>query len=153
MRVSSVWNLAVVGLAGLVLAAGLFGLAQYSPTGNGNGNGNGSMIQNLPNSRPQAGLGGVMETDSIFAEKRLRAMNADRQKSMVSDADKLVKLARQLDAEVASNPTDELTPEELRKVAEIEKLAHNVKAKMAQSFGGGPQLRPSPVPLGGPGLH
>jgi hypothetical protein len=151
MRVSSVWNLAVVGLAGLVLAAGLFGLAQYSPTGNGNGNG--SMIQNLPNSRPQGGFGGTMETDSIFAEQRLRAMNADRQRSMVSDADKLVKLARQLDAEVASNPTDELTPEELRKVAEIEKLAHNVKAKMAQSFGGGPQLRPSPVPLGGPGLH
>jgi len=111
------------------------------------------MIQNLPNSRPQGGFGGTMETDSIFAEQRLRAMNADRQRSMVSDADKLVKLARQLDAEVASNPTDELTPEELRKVAEIEKLAHNVKAKMAQSFGGGPQLRPSTVPLGGPGLH
>jgi hypothetical protein len=77
-------------------------------------------------------------------------MNADRQKSMVSDADKLVKLARQLDAEIASNPTDELTPEELRKVAEIEKLAHNVKAKMAQSFGGGPEIRPSPVSVGDP---
>jgi hypothetical protein len=80
-------------------------------------------------------------------------MNADRQKSMVSDADKLVKLARQLDAEIASNPTDELTTEELRKVAEIEKLAHNVKSKMAQSFGLGPQVRPSLVPLGGPGLQ
>lgn len=80
-------------------------------------------------------------------------MNADRQKSMVSDTDKLVKLARQLDAEIASNPTDELTPEELRKVAEIEKLAHNVKAKMAQSFGGGPEVRPSPISVGGPGLQ
>jgi hypothetical protein len=111
------------------------------------------MGQNIPNSRPQGGLGGIMETDPTFAEKRLRAMNADRQKSMVSDADKLVKLARQLDAEIASNPTDELTTEELRKVAEIEKLAHNVKSKMAQSFGLGPQVRPSLVPLGGPGLQ
>jgi hypothetical protein len=148
MKVSSVWKSAVVGLAGVSLAAALFGVAQYSPTGNG-----GVMIQNIPSTRPQAGLGGIMETDPMFAEKRLRALNADRQKSMVSDADKLVKLARQLDEEIASNSTDELTPEELRKVAEIEKLAHNVKAKMAQSFGVGPEVRPSPVPLGGPGLH
>jgi hypothetical protein len=70
---------------------------------------------------------------------------------MVSDADKLVKLARQLDAEIASNSTDEMTPEEMRKVVEIQKLAHNVKEKMAQSFGGGPQIRPSPIPMFGPG--
>ena len=76
---------------------------------------------------------------------------SNRHKSMVSDADKLLKLARQLDAEIASNPSDELTPQELHKVAEIEKLAHNVKAKMAQSFGGGPQLHPSPIPIGGSG--
>lgn len=92
-----------------------------------------------------------METDPVFAEKRLKALNADRQKSMVSDADKLVKLARQLDAEIASNPTDDLTPEELHKVAEIEKLARNVKAKMVQSYGSGPQFRQSPIPMGGPG--
>jgi hypothetical protein len=82
----------------------------------------------------------------------MRALNADRQKSMVSDADKLLKLARQLDTEIASNPTEDLTPEELRKVTEIEKLARSVKAKMAQSFGGGPQLQPTPIiPVGGPG--
>jgi hypothetical protein len=42
-----------------------------------------------------------------------------------------------------------LTPEELHKVAEIEKLAHNVKTKMAQSFGGGPEFHQTPIPLGG----
>jgi hypothetical protein len=146
MKVSSVWNSGVAGFAGVVLAAALFGSAQYSPTGNG------IMIQNNPNTRSQGGLGGIMETDPIFTEKRLRAMNADRQKSIVSDTDKLVKLARQLDAEIASNPTDELTSEELHKLAEIEKLAHNVKAKMAQSFGGGPEVRPSRISVGGPGL-
>jgi len=71
----------------------------------------------------------------------MRALNADRHKSMVSDTDKLVKLARQLDEEIASNSSDGLTPEEVQKLVAIEKLAHNVKTKMAQSFGGGPEFR------------
>ena len=110
------------------------------------------MVQNLPNTRSQGStLGGMMDPDPSFAEKRLRALNADRQKSMVSDTDKLVKLARQLDAEIASNSSGEMTAEELHKIVEIEKLAHNVKAKMAQSFGSAPQFRPSPMPMNGPG--
>jgi uncharacterized protein YacL len=67
-------------------------------------------------------------------------MNADRHKSLVADTDKLLKLARQLDAEIATNHSNDLTPEELRKVAAIEKLAHSVRQKMALSYGGGPQL-------------
>ncbi|MGC1423577.1 MAG: hypothetical protein WA354_05765 [Terracidiphilus sp.] len=145
MKVRSVWNLTVVGVAMVILAAALIGWTQYSPTGSG------VTIQSLPNPRAQGGFGETIETDPVFAAKRLNALNADRQKSMVSDADKLVKLARQLDAEIASNPAKGLTSEELRKVAEIEKLAHNVKAKMAQSFGGGPQFRPPDIPLGGQG--
>jgi len=74
----------------------------------------------------------------------MKALNTDRHKTMVSDTEKLVKLARQLDAEIASNPTDAFTPEEAQKLAAIEKLAHNVKTKMAQSFGGGPEFR-SPI--------
>ena len=80
----------------------------------------------------------------------MKALNTDRHRSMVSDTEKLVKLARQLDAEIASNPTDELTPRELQKVAAIEKLAHNVKTKMAQSFGGGPELKSPLIDIGGP---
>jgi hypothetical protein len=141
MKLSSIWNSGMVGVAGLVLTAALFGWAQYSPTANSGG------LQ--PNSHSQgSGLTGSIETDSVFIEKRQRALNADRQKSMVSDADKLVKLARQLDAEIASNPTDRLTSEELHKIAEIEKLAHSVKSKMAQSFGGGPQFQQTPSPIG-----
>jgi hypothetical protein len=147
MKFSSVWNPGKAGLAVLVLAAALFGWAQYSPTGSA------SAGQSFPNSRAsQGGLNGSMDTDPVFIAKRQQALNADRHKSMVSDADKLVKLARQLDAEIASNPTDQLTPEERHKVAEIEKLAHNVKAKMAQSFTGGPQLQQSPAPIGNPRL-
>ena len=147
MRGITALALSVTGLAGMVLGLALLGWAQYAPSG-------GAVLgQNLPGTRPLGGPGPGIETDPFGGEKRLRALNADRHKSLVSDTDKLLKLARQLDAEIASNPTDELTPEELHKIGEIEKLAHNVKTKMAQSFGSGPQFRPSPVPLGGPGLE
>ena|GEM_PF-1450895 len=143
MTVENRWSIAGLGLAGVVLATALLGWAQNAPTGGG------VLLQGPSGGRLQ-GMDRGFDTDHEFAAKRLRALNADRQKSMVSDTDRLVKLARQLDAEIASNPSDELTPEELHKVAEIEKLAHNVKAKMAQSFDGGPRVNPSPIPLGGP---
>lgn len=141
------WRMAVGGLAGVILAAGLLGWAQY-----GQSPGGGVPVQNPIGSRPQAGIYEGTEMDPVFAEKRARALNADRHKSMVSDADKLLSLARQLDAEVASNPTEELTPAEMQKVAEIEKLARSVKTKMSQSFSGGPQFRPSPIGIGGRGV-
>jgi len=69
----------------------------------------------------------------IQEERRLRALNAERQKSMVKDADKLLKLARELDAEV-NRPTPALYDQaEFSKIAEIEKLAHKVKEKMSTS--------------------
>jgi hypothetical protein len=80
----------------------------------------------------------------------MKALNTDRHRSMVSDTEKLVQLARQLDAEIASNPTDELTPRELQEIVAIEKLAHNVKVKMAQSFGAGPEFRSPIIDIGSP---
>jgi hypothetical protein len=139
MTLSSVRNLGMAGLAGVVLTVALLGWAQYSPGGG---------LQ--PNSRSQSGVNGTMDSDPVFIAKRQQALNADRQKSIVSDTNKLVQLARQLDAEIASNPTDRLTSDQLRKVGEIEKLAHNVKAKMAQSFAGGPQFQQPPSPIGNP---
>jgi hypothetical protein len=64
-------------------------------------------------------------------EKRLAARNADRQKKMIADTDKLLTLAAELDDEVKCSNTGSLTPEQLRKVNEMEKLAHSVKEKMA----------------------
>ncbi len=115
------------------------------------GSPNAGPLGSLPGTRSQNDVDTTIETNSIWGEQRMRLLNIERHKSVVSDADKLLKLARQLDAEVASNSTDELTPQELHKIGEIEKLAHSVKAKMAQSFGGGPEFRLTPIPLGGPG--
>jgi len=74
-------------------------------------------------------------------EKQLRALNALRQKTMVSDAAKLLQLATELNAEVSAANSDSLTPSELRKVAAIEKLAHSVKQKMSVAVGDGLDYR------------
>ncbi len=62
--------------------------------------------------------------------RRLRMLNGERQRSLVADTVKLVKLANELNAEMAKEPGTAPTPAELRKVADIEKLAHSVKEKM-----------------------
>jgi hypothetical protein len=49
---------------------------------------------------------------------------------MVSDADKLLKLANDLNREPAALHNGSSTSEDLRTVSEIAKLAHNVKWKM-----------------------
>lgn len=70
-------------------------------------------------------------SDPADKERRLRAFNAERHKSMVSDAGKLLKLARELEDEVSRTSPDSFTPSELRKIAQIEKLAHTVREKMS----------------------
>jgi hypothetical protein len=82
--------------------------------------------------------------DEADKEKRLRALNAERQKSMISDANKLLKLAGELNAEVASANSESLTRAQLHKLGEIEKLAHGVKEKMSTSVR--PMYQQPPLP-------
>ena len=142
MKPVSRWQIMRLGAAGIILGGALLGRYPHSVSGEA------AVAQHIPSPRP-FGAGEDTDSDPIFAAKRLRALNASRHKSMVSDTEKLLKLARQLDAEIASNPSDDLTPEELHQVAEIEKLARNVKAKMAQSFDVGPRVGTSFQPLAG----
>ncbi len=76
---------------------------------------------------------GFSDSSPFEEAKRLRALNAERQKSLVADTEKLLRLVHELNEEIAANPADSLTPVQLRQVAEIEKLAHNVKEKMSTS--------------------
>ena len=78
----------------------------------------------------------------IQNEKLLKALNADRQKSLMSDANKLLRLANELNAEIGRTNPEELTPSQLHKLAEIEKLAHNVKDKMSASVRGTSAFQP-----------
>ncbi len=119
---------------GLALLLVLPGGAQYGP------------MQEPPlrGTGTQAGgsMSGVGDTDPIEEEKRLRALNAERQRSLVSDTNKLLKLAHELNDEVNATKSDSLDPQELTQVAEIEKLAHNVKEKMSTSVKGTTDFQP-----------
>lgn len=84
--------------------------------------------------------------DPAMARKRLQAINADRQKSMVSDTNKLLKLARELSAETAAGDSKKPSGQQVHKAAEIEKLAHNVRDKMTYVISGAPG-EPTPLRL------
>ena len=77
-------------------------------------------------------------------QKRIRALNAERQKSLVSDAEKLLKLAKELNDELAQSNSGTMNPEQLHKVEEIGKLAKSVKEKMSFTAGGFPSLTIQP---------
>ena len=79
--------------------------------------------------------------DPTMMERRLNALNRERQKEMISDTNKLLRLAMELNDEIAANNTGTLTWDQLHKMAEIEKLARNVKEKMADGVG---QMGPTP---------
>jgi len=85
------------------------------------------------------------ELDPVAQQRRLRALNIERQKEMVSDANKLLRLAKELNDEVAAAHEESLTPAQLHKIAEIEKLAHSVKERMTIGVGQAPGLEPSTV--------
>lgn len=83
--------------------------------------------------------------DPILAQRQRAALNAERQKEMVSDTNKLLKLARELNYEVTASGTSTLTPDDLHRLAEIEKLARSVKEKMAVEGQATPPMGRPPV--------
>jgi hypothetical protein len=77
------------------------------------------------------GIGGL---DPVMAARRMKMLNNERHRALISDCDKLLKLATELNDEIARSNSGALTPEQLRKVAEIEKLAHGVREKMTMTI-------------------
>lgn len=79
--------------------------------------------------------------DGPQAMHRLRQLNVARQKAMVSDATKLLALARELNDDLTANRGNISPAEQRKKIAEIEKLAHSVKEKMTYVEGAGINTR------------
>ena len=124
----------------MVLALALLGGAQTAaPAGQ-------EQIPNMMNQRPQSPFDDLAGVDPAMAARQLRALNAERQKSIVTDTGRLLKLATGLKAEIEASNSDELTAAEMREVNEIEKLAHNVRQKMSLTIGDGPVF-PDPFSL------
>ena len=100
------------------------------PTNNGSQN-----PRRIPQPRDPRDLDDQIQTagTSVFYEKRIKMLNAEQHKSMVADTDRLVKLVADLNSEINNSKSSLLTPDQLRTVAEIEKLAHNIRDKMRMS--------------------
>jgi hypothetical protein len=130
--------LCVLALALLPVAKGS---AQTPP-----GQPNGIMLQQ-PIGQHMGGMDGLPGDNPIQNGNLLRALNADRQKSLVSDTNKLLRLVNELNAEIARTNPNALTEAQLHKVAEIEKLARNVKDKMSTSVSGTPAFLPPLSPI------
>ena len=63
-------------------------------------------------------------------KKQIRALNVQRQKRIVSDTDRLVKLVADLNARINSREPCRFTADEVQQLAEIEKLARTIREKM-----------------------
>jgi hypothetical protein len=123
------------GLA-LVLGMQVAGQSPYPQFPSTN---NGKSGRNYPDANSQFGA------DPNADPKRIRQLNAERQREMISDTQKLLQLARELNAEVSDANAAAMTDAQLRKVAEIAKLARSVKEKMSFTVGGYPSMKGPPV--------
>jgi hypothetical protein len=133
--------LVVLAAAAVLAACAASGHAQSSPTSSAPGS-----IRGFPQDSGPFETGGVDDVGSLDAERRMNALNAERQKSLTSDTARLLKLAAELNQQIAKSNPGQLTAEQLRMVAEIEKLAHNVREKMAMSLRS-PQLPSIDTPM------
>ena len=92
--------------------------------------------QTLPPPDPILDYGPPREHVPTFEDLQFRKYLASQLKSMVSDADKLLKLAQDLNKDADPPAGSSPSRDDVRRVAEIEKLAHNVKWKMQLVAGG-----------------
>jgi hypothetical protein len=123
---------------------------QFSNQNNGQ-IGNQRQTRGAPTTDMDQPMSSEMGGDQVYREKRLQQLNAAQHKSMVADTDKLLKLVTELNTEIENTNPNSLTPQQLRKIAEIEKLAHNVKDKMRMSVRGSTDsMESAPVPRMGP---
>jgi len=92
-----------------------------------------SGMQRLPTMPPVDGNQPDDGTDPMSARQqasRARALADDRQKHIVDETGKVLKLATELKADVDKSNKTELSPDGVKKAENIEKLAHDVKQRM-----------------------
>jgi hypothetical protein len=75
----------------------------------------------------------IPSRDPVEEARRLQSLNIARQKALVSDANKLLRLTTEFNEEISHSNADALTVAQIRKLAQIEKLAHSVSEKMKAS--------------------
>ena len=126
-----VWKPALLLAALLVVGKGAEAHAQYSAQQPG--------VPTMPGPQRQTEphLPGVIDDKAPpdpFKDRmdaaRTRSLQDDRRKHLEADAAKLLALATELKAEVDKTSKDELSVTVVKKAAEMEKLAHDLKERM-----------------------
>jgi hypothetical protein len=121
------WGRSGLGVAAaILLVAELWAGSQVNSTG--------QMQQQPPSMQVPPTFGQPAEPADPMQRQRLermeKARNADRQKHLVQDTDKLLALAKELKEEVDKSNQDTLSVDVVKKAGEIEKLAKSVKDHM-----------------------
>jgi hypothetical protein len=98
----------------------------------GGSTGRGSRGQQVPQQPGPMGSD-PSQMDPKLEHDQAKLRNADRQKQLVADTQKLVSLANELQSDVQKSSKDTLSMDVIRKADEIEKLAKSVRDKMKGS--------------------
>jgi|SRR5580704_8960777 hypothetical protein len=62
--------------------------------------------------------------------RQAQLLRVQRQKQLISDSDKLLKLATDLKQQIDNTPAETLSADSVKKAAEIEKLAHSLRQRL-----------------------
>ena len=62
--------------------------------------------------------------------RQAELLRVQRQKQLISDSDKLLKLATDLKQQIDNTPAETLSADSVKKAAEIEKLAHSLRQRL-----------------------
>ena len=82
--------------------------------------------------------------DSVESARRQRMQRAVIRQTIAEDMSRLLQLAQDLNDDINKERPEMLTQVELKKYAEIGKLAHRLKSEMKNYGTAGPQLQPLP---------
>src|SRR6185437_2577738 len=106
------------------------GSGGYGSGQGGYGTGQNSSSDGIGRLSSALGVDDSPQTPQSLEMQQARARNAERQKQLVADTQKLVALANQLQDEVSKSNKDMLSLDVVRKADEIDKLARTVRDRM-----------------------
>ena len=86
--------------------------------------------QTQPLSNPAADAWKRVGVNDSAEVRQAQLLRVQRQKQLISDSDKLLKLATDLKQQIDSTPAQTLSADSMKKAAEIEKLAHNLRQQL-----------------------
>src|SRR5260221_427027 len=86
--------------------------------------------QTQPLSNPAADAQRQVILDDSAEVRQAKLLRVQRQKQLISDSDKLLKLATDLKQQIDNTPPEALSADSVEKAAEIEKLAHGLRQRL-----------------------